>query len=43
MLSDKQVGIKSIFLVFGMTQPGIEPWSPGLNIMSMKLMTFVLQ
>ena len=29
MLSVKQGGIKYHFLVFGMTQPGIEPRSPG--------------
>ena len=28
MLSVKQGGIKYHFWVFGMTQPGIEPWSP---------------
>ena len=30
MLSAKQRGIKYLFLVFGMIQPGIEPQSPGL-------------
>ena len=30
MLSVKQGGIKYHFLkIFGMTRPGIEPWSPG--------------
>ena len=29
MLSVKQGGIKYYFWVFGMTRPGIEPWSPG--------------
>ena len=29
MLSVKQEGIKYHFWVFGMTQPGTEPWSPG--------------
>ena len=29
MLSVKQGGISIIFWVFGMTQPGIEPLSPG--------------
>ena len=29
MLSVKQGGIKYHFLVFGVTQPVIEPWSPG--------------
>ena len=28
MLSAKQGGIQYPFLVFGMTRPGIEPWSP---------------
>ena len=28
MLSVKQV-LSTIFWVFGITQPGIEPWSPG--------------
>ena len=28
MLSAKQDSIKYNFWVFGMTQPGIEPWSP---------------
>ena len=28
MLSAKQSGIKYHFWVFGMTRPGIEPWSP---------------
>ena len=30
MLSVKQGGIKYIFLVFGMTRPGIESWAPRL-------------
>ena len=29
MLSVKQGGSRTIFWVFGMTQPGIEPQSPG--------------
>ena len=41
MLSVKQGGFKNHFWVFGMTRPGIEPWSPEqlaniLTIISMK-------